>query len=624
MYFDQKDYVKHHPKYQPMLACMAKEVEEFVDDFLGEQKDDPRFLSGWGHGYFCDEDGGRLIYNRKNPFSHTCSICGKVYKEYRYSSYFTTMYRNEAVVTTIKAGILYQISGEKKYLEIVQKIIGFYTENYQYFAVHAKDKIDCDPAVDVGGAGKIMPQGLNEAILAIRFIEALELVKEGLDLQWLIWVRDTLFAPLFQLLLPQKNRIHNIPTWIDSAFGVMGLFFNKKEWLEEATEKEFHLYKQIQKGVTESGFWYEGSIHYNFFAMEGIMSFFVFAETYGFAIPEEIRKTVYRMFTAAYEYAFQNDIFPNPSDGWPNLSLQTYSYVYYMGYKVFKKALLPYIHQIEQSKRERGRLPLSEPYYYKNQISLQCLMFGADCMEKESDQLPIRKSKNFAGSNCAILRNSFYNVFLKYGHQTKSHAHPDKMNIEIMVKDQVLTKDLSNSGYASKLCNGWHRTIAAHNTCAVNGKASDLVQAGELIYMTDSEISARAQAYKGVLYTRKILLKGNMIQDVFLVEGKENMMVDWFFHFETPIDRSTLMMQPAKEDSGYAYMEQLQELSCLNKSLKIENDLVEVLIQLEEGARAYLVQTYNNPANQMRDTILIRKYGTQARFEMEITTKDGI
>ena len=36
-----------------------------------------------------------------------------------------------------------------------------------------------------------------------------------------------------------------------------------------------------------------------------------------------------RMFEKAYEYAFDNLYLPNPNDGWPNLNLRTFSYVYH-------------------------------------------------------------------------------------------------------------------------------------------------------------------------------------------------------------------------------------------------------------------------------------------------------
>lgn len=615
MYFEYGNVLKNSKEYEKMLTQMKEDVRDFHKNF----KDDPRFVSGWGHAYFCDEDGGRLIYDREKPFSHICSICGKEYNDYNKNSCHVTMYRNEAVLTTLKAALLYNIYRYDVYYDIAKDIISFYADHYKHFVIHAKDKLNVSPTIDVGGTGKIMPQGLNEVIIAIRFLNAMELMKERLSSEWIQEVKEKLFKPIYELVLPQKMHIHNIPVWINSAFGTMGLFFNEVEWVKEATENPFNLYQLIEEGVTDSGFWYEGSIHYNFFALEGIMNFLTFAESYNFKVPEKIKDTVFKMLVAAYDYAFDNDRFPNPSDGWPNITLKTYSHIYYMSYKVFGDKIAPYIQHIENNKLPRTSLPLSEPYYYNNEIPIVRLLYAPEVLKKECEAAPKRGSCNFESSNCAVLRNQYFNVFLKYGHQTESHAHPDKMNIEIMAGNQVLTKDLSNSGYASKLCNGWHRKIAAHNTCAINGKPTDVSRQGKVIYFDDNIIETKSEAYDGVFYTRRLELKDNMIKDIFNVEGKENGIIDYFFHFEDSVVKENLDLKPVDMFGEYEYILNVKEIEPKNREIILSNKLAEMEISLENGVSAYLAETYNNPADKTRDTLILRKKAANARFESRIT-----
>lgn len=707
MYFEHKDYVRESQDYQDMVESLKLETKEFMEDF----HDDSRLISGWGHGYFCNEDGGRLIYDRKKPFEHQCSICGRIYRQYQYNACHVTMMRNEAVVTAVKCGLLYQITGDEKYAADVERIISFYSEHYEEFAVHAKDKISCTPTEDVGGAGKIMPQGLNEAIILIRMVNAMELVKEKLDKQWLKEIEENLFSPAIHLLLPQKNHIHNIPTWINSAIGVAGFFFHRQDWVREATEQPFHLMEQLDKGVTESGFWYEGSIHYNFFALEGVMNFLVFAEVYGYEVRDKYKKTVLHMLDKAYHYAFDNDIFPNPSDGWPDISLKTYAHVYYMGYKALGEAVLPYLLHIEKNPAKRTRLPLSEPYYFRNRIPLERLLFLPNIGNAKAELPPKRCSANFEASNCTILRNETYNVFFKYGHQTKSHAHPDKMNIEVMVNDQVLTKDLSNSGYASRMCNQWHRKIAAHNTCVVNGSPTDITHGGQVISFSEDCIEAKALAYEGVWYQRKLMLDGSRLYDEFIVDssgfadnagavddinncdtkeildikpdfvkishttdgmeaengkGQQENCIDWFFHFEIPVERQGLKFEAVKtvifEEYGEDYIQNLVVLKSdtdfemstttdikttiaagtdIGKGIDtdtnigtnidtgidtqiliLENELVRMKIWIPKGSTAYLAKTFNNPADKLRDTVIIRKMGKKMAVKTIIEAKD--
>lgn len=621
MYFNYRDYVKVNPEYQEMVDSLKQETKEFLESW----RDDSRLLSGWGHAYFCNDDGGRLVYDRKSPLEHRCSICGKVYREFLYNSCHVTMMRNEAVMAAVKCGLLYQLTGEEAYVETVKIIIGFYADHYEEFAVHAKEKIGCSLTEDVGGAGKIMPQGLNEAIIAIRMVNAMELVKDKLDKEWTEYVDRMLFTPLVGLLLPQKQKIHNIPVWINSAIGEMGLFFHKAEWMEEAVSRPFNLFEQLRTGVTESGFWYEGSIHYNFFALEGIMSFLVFAKVYEYPVPQDCEEIVFHMLNAAYCYAFDNDIFPNPSDGWPNIAMKTYAHIYYMGYYALGERALPYIKHMEANPLERPTLPLSEPYYFKNKISLEKLLFAPNLKDLEAKMPEKRVSSNFEASNCAILRSDVYNLFFKYGHQTTSHAHPDKMNVEIMVKGKVLTKDLSNSGYASRMCREWHRKNAAHNTCIFNGEAMDISKSGQVLDFGENHVSARAEAYVGVWYERSLRIDGERLYDEFQLQADQEGQMDWFFHLETPADRTRLVLENAGvgvlEEYGREYMMEPMQILCENHFLKIENELAELEIRIPDNGKAYLVKTYNNPADMTRDTIVIRSFGKNMTVKNAITAK---
>lgn len=605
--------LKNHNIYGEMINQMEKDV----NDFMVKYSDDPRFLSGWGHAYFCDEDGGVLIYNIDKPHSHVCSVCGKEYRGFIYDSCFITMLRNQAVVTAIKSSIIYNTCKDKKYVDFTKKIVDFFSNNYDLFAIHAKEKITTEATVDVGGVGKIMPQGLNEAIISIRLINSLQLIKDELDKEYLEKVKNDLFEPIIKLLLPQKMHIHNIPCWINSAIGSIGLFFNEQKWIDEATVNPFNLVEQVENGVTKAGFWYEGSIHYNFFALEGIMSFLTFAKDYDYKLDETMKDSLKNMFKSAYYYAFDNDIFPNPSDGWPNINLKTYSYVYYMAYKVFGDEILPYIYQIEKNSLERAKLPLSEPYYYKNSIPIERLLYANDIdLELDYKKPEDRKSILFSDYNCALLRNENYNIFFKYGHQTTSHAHPDKMNIEVMANGKMITKDLSNSGYASKMCNRWHRKNLSHNSCMVNGKETDITRQGKLIDFSDNKVTAKTEAYDDIFYTRDISLDGKILNDVFTVECDEKSHILYSYHFDVlakPLNVNMIDNDIFKDE----YLMDVKEI-ILDNDLEISLDFAKFIVKYKPNYKYFMCKTYSNPANKLRDTLFIIADEKKCVFENKI------
>lgn len=608
MYSKAINDLKDCPEYEQMLNSMSNDIEHFIKFY----KDDSRFLSGWGHSYFCEDDGSRLVYDITNPKKHICLTCNKQYIGFLYDCTFITFMRNEAIVTALKSAILYNVYKQKKYLDISKNIIFFYADNYDNFAIHAKEKITNELTVDVGGCGKIMPQGLNEAIITIRIINALELIKDDLTKSELENLKKNFFDKIVKLLILQKNHIHNIPCWLNSAIGVVGHFFSDNKLVLEAEQMPFNINEQLKKGVTESGFWYEGSIHYNFFALEGILNYFVFANHYSKDVNKDSKEIIFNMLDAAYRYAFDNDIFPNPSDGWPSINLKTYSYVYYMAYGLFGHKILPYLQHIESNNNERQTIPLTEPYYFENKISLERILFVPNFNNK--NKFYDRTSESFEKYNCAILRNENFNVFFKYGHQTKSHAHPDKMNIEVMIKNNVFTKDLSNSGYVSKLCNEFHRKTYSHNTCMINYKNSDIELNGKLLKFESNLVEAECTPYKDVLYKRAIKIFDNKLDDEFCVICDEESMISYFYHFDINLDTEKLKLLDTEPILECPFLFDIKQIVCDDK-LILPNVLGHITFFLEKDCKAFIAKSYDNPASKTRQTLILEKKAKKAVFK---------
>ncbi|MFI3231339.1 MAG: heparinase II/III family protein, partial [bacterium] len=309
--FDIKEQVLRD-NYGEMLEAMKQEATKFYTNF----KDSPDNLSEWGHNYFCAEDGERLIFDLDKPNEHECKLCHKVYKTQTFDNVWTYFYRNEAILTIMKLAVLYKMEKKQEYLDEYKKILGFYSDNYTQFTLHAKDKIlDVkDLTYDVGGAARLMPQGLNEAIVIIRIIISFEILKEDLDQEFIDGVVNNLFKNAVAVLKPQIIRIHNIPCWLNSAVGAIALFTQDQELIDFVFDSEFGINNQLEQGVTEDKFWYEGSTHYNFFLLEGVVYLLSFCKLYG----KEMRnqKIVEDMLIQAYHYSFDNDRLPNPNDAW--------------------------------------------------------------------------------------------------------------------------------------------------------------------------------------------------------------------------------------------------------------------------------------------------------------------
>lgn len=605
--------------YKKMLNEMANEIEMLNENF----NDSPELLSGWGHDYFCNEDGGALIYDINTPHVHRCPICGKEYTGIKYDQCWRYTYRYNLMASLPKAALLYRVTKDRKYISYIERILNFYKENYLKFKLQAKGKVVEDLTIDVGGASRIMPQGLNEAIMITKISFALELIKDEISQEWVEDLYNNFFKHVIDILDKQRVRIHNIALWIGAAIASVGALLNDKSIIDSVYNGEFGVKNQIKHGFTKDGFWYEGSIHYNYFALEGVVTFFMIAKLNNYEIDKETLDNILFILKAPYEYSFKNLRLPNPNDGWPDLGLKTYSYIYYMAYATYRDELKELLEIIEGNKDERTDVALSKTYYFENRIPLEKLVFGP---EIEGKDIPDRrKSKLFSNSSFGMLRNNRVNVFMKYGHYTESHIHPDKMNLEVMIDEKYLTRDLSNPGYGSKMCNEWNRMTLSHNSVVIDGKNQNTVNAGKVEVFTDTQMKAvNEEAYSdNTKFIREINLLERGYEDNFTVETTNSKVKDWFFHLEEGIElKTSLTLEVADlgyNENGYQHLKEIKRV--INPSERVEliwnffGKKLRSEINLE-GKELFIGKSYDNPGNRYRTTLVLR--GTKEVEKYEI------
>ncbi len=612
---------------------MAEQMKLEVKDFFHSFEDSPSKRSAWGHHYFCKDDGNVLQYNPSDPHHHICPICKKNYSSPLFDGVWIYLYRNEAALTILKASILYKITGEKKYLDIVVSLSSFYISSFEQFELHNKEGIVFDNLETMKwGCGRIMPQNLNEAIFFIRIFTGLELVKDELPTNLMNTIQNEFSIGMFNLLKPQINKVHNISCWMNSAIGVIGLFCDNKSMIDFAFNGENSINRQLNEGVTEDGFWYEGSIHYNFFTLEGVTYLALFAQAYNY----EFRnlKIVEKMLISAYNYAFSNQQLPNPNDGWPNINLKSYSYIYSVGTKIFgyNSEVGKILAQVLASDYERGEVPLSKPFYFDNRLSLEQFLFLPD-FDYDVEVVPNRQSMDFEKSNYALLKSDNLDVFYKYGHNGPSHAHPDKMAIEVMFGKETLTRDLSNSGYGSIICNEWHRVTASHNTVVVDGMNHTSVEPGIKLSFTPTCCNAQAvNVYEDVSFKRKIEIIQDGFKDAFEVVSSTDRNYDFIFHVESEMIDDLNSLFDMNEDinlnyqeNGYAYFENLAKLkpksndNTLRLNWKL-GDLMLVSTMDIEDTEVFLAKSPANPITRWRTSIILRRKTKETIFHMSWTS----
>jgi len=601
-------------KYDEMIKDMEASIRNFFDHF----QDTPSLLSGWGHNYFCEVDGEKLTFKQSSPRIHKCGICEHEYTGKKYDDSWVYLNRLQSFFEIVKSAYLYKNTDDEIYLEFARNTLLYYAKNYEKFQLHAKDIIiTSELTVDVGGAGKIMPQGLNEGYMLIKIIQALDILEESLSAKEKLIIKEQLIKPAIEeVLAPQVIRIHNIVCWIACGIAAAGFHFKEQKWIDYAFTGEFKIANQLKDGVTRNYLWYEGSIHYHFFMLESVLNLMVYEEAT--LQLENEKKIVKAMLISAYEYAFDNSVFPNPNDGWPNINLKTYLHVYHMAAKVYEGCndILRIIATIEKSEVHRMPIPLGEPYYYGD-WPLEKLLFNS---KSKAKPLPTkRKSYLFGDSNFAMLRNERANLFVKFGHNGPSHAHPDKMTFELTVDDVLITRDLSNAGYGADICNEWHRMSASHNTVVVDGQNHDNVESGRTLSFTENSFSAQCNdIYPGVDYRREFEISAAAIQDIFYVKSEEEHIYDYFLHIDEQIKPVGGKLVKGTLDfaaNGYQHIKNVKKVTETTK-FKVSVKGVQVEIEVDPNAEVFVCETLDNPVNKWRQSVVLRKKGSCVDFSV--------
>lgn len=128
------------------------------------------------------------------------------------------------------AGILYQLTGEQRYLQHAEAILFAYADIYNDLPLHPERKKQTP--------GRLFWQGLNEAVWLVHVIQGFDAIQDDLSEQSRIKIETELLRPVAEFLStgsPQTfQRIHNHGTWAAAAVGMTGYALNDDGLVERA------------------------------------------------------------------------------------------------------------------------------------------------------------------------------------------------------------------------------------------------------------------------------------------------------------------------------------------------------------------------------------------------------
>ncbi len=535
--------------------------------------DNYEWISGWIHDYYCDKDGSELIFDLNNNEYFKCPICNFKYTDEKRKRAWITKYRYKLFKLLENYSKDYLEHKNEEIITFIKDALNYYSLNYDKFAIHNKDGEIFPTTINTSNkCGRITAQGLNEAMISIQIVHCINNISSYLDDKTKENVLNLLFPQIYDLLKTQIDKIHNICCYEICAIAMMGIILNNKEMLEFAFNSPYSFYNQLDKGITKDYFWFEGSFHYHFFVLNPILELLQLAKVYNFDISEKYYNIGKMMLIQGFKCSFNDCSLPSPNDGWPNKHLSNYIEVYNLGNDLFHDE-------------------------FSNIIGLI------------STKTNIIGTTHFIETGFSMLKNKYWNIFVKYKDNNINHAHPDKLNIEVKNNNNFLTHDLSTSGYGSNISKDFYKKSYSHNTIVIDGKDQNLECETIISSYSDNMIDIKIKkVYDNVNISRKIQLLSKVLIDEIQVDYCNNKNVDYFFHCDakliTPLDFNTNIFF-----EEYSYLKNIKEVKLKNANIILEwnldNKLVISKIDLK-NKKLYICDSPDNPNQKNRTTLLIR------------------
>ena len=405
------------------------------------------------------------------------------------------------------------IAGDETYVAPAREILLAYAKTYTSFAVHDKEGRTSGKMI---APGRATAQAINEAKWVIPLAWAYDLLYDRFHDDERGRIEQGIFHPAARLIMSNDEGRHNHQSWYNAGVGVIGFLLGEQTYIDYALHKAgsgFHA--QMQASLTPDGFWYEGSGHYHFFALESLV---YLAEAAAYSGVSLYGDRLRSMFHVPLRLADPKMRLPRVNDGRQVvLTDPDRLAVYEIGY------------------RRYGDPEFAKLLALGRRTSLWFLLFG-----EKVDAPASRAPRNGECLPCGLVtlrkgegERESYAAFNLMPH-AGGHSHPDKLSLVYYAQGRTQSPDSGSIRYRDPLHLKWFKHTIAHNTVTVDLRPQSPAPTAKLLGSahTPQVDMARAQtadAYPGIVADRSLIMTENYILDIFRLESDEFHWWDWAY-----------------------------------------------------------------------------------------------
>lgn len=483
------------------------------------------------------------------------------------------------------AGLLYQLTGEEKYLEHAKALLLAYANIYTDLPLHSAKKNQ--------NPGKLFWQNLNESVWLVYAIQGFDAIAAGLLDADRTRIENDLLRPAADFLSLESpttfRKIHNHGTWAAAAVGMTGYALKDEALVKRALlgldgDGSSGFLAQLDQLFSPDGYYTEGPYYQRY----ALMPFVVFAQAIDNNEPErKIFKhrdgILLKAIDATIQQSYAGKFFPlNDAIKSKGLDTQELVYAAATAYALTGRDDLLSVAQYQ------GKTVLSGPG-----LAVAKAAAKSDPADFAFRTMLLRDGQKGDQGALAILRMGggalAQTVLVKNTSQGFGHGHFDKLAITLFDGGHEILSDYGAARFLNVPTkeggrylpenNSWAKQTIAHNTLVLNETSQfggdwrvsqkywpTLLhfQAGDALNVVSAELW---DAYPGAKITRTLVqlksdkLGAPILLDILRTQAEEAATFDLPFYaqaqlvdFKGTVKKSAMSLSPLGEKHGYQHL----------------------------------------------------------------------
>ncbi|WP_153448870.1 heparinase II/III domain-containing protein [Vibrio algicola] len=426
-------------------------IQQLIDDNQVVLSSDtlvpPDARATWNLYYFCPDHSVRLDWQRDKSTEHCCPVDGKVFTGEPYDGAWWRGLNGLNAKACNELGLLWHLTGEDHYFDKVREILLGYATYYPDYEEHG--------GIPYNGPGKANAQTLCEANCNLDFARGYDFIRDGLNSEDRTYIETRLLCEGAEFLMQHRSdQLHNHEMKISATVGIIGLIVNKPDYIEFALNSNYGLIYQLEHGVNQDGLWFEGSIHYHYYALQALLAFEKIAHHTAYSV--KLQPNYHKMLAFPLQLISATGDFPRLNDCIAGQEKLNHTHIFEFGYQQFNDPLFAQA--------------LSTIYQDTPRNNIEALLYGVDQLPASE---PIACHAIHAPlSGLTILHNeaSQNMMLLKHSPYGGEHDHYDRLGVILCRQGKEIIPDLGTTGYGAEMHYGYYKNTVTHNTLAMNQK----------------------------------------------------------------------------------------------------------------------------------------------------------